>query len=125
LTSARPNPDKINYIRVAATGRHPGSRRWPIYDYNTLGLKNMLVVDDVTTFGKGVADNFQKKFEELGGKVTARRGRQGHDRLQLDHHQRQGSNPDWRLLRWRRDLRCGLLLKQLRQQGLNDPVHRT
>ena len=45
-----------------------------IYDYNTLGLKNMLIVDDVTTFGKGVADNFQKKFEELGGKVVLRQG---------------------------------------------------
>ena len=45
-----------------------------VYDYNTLGLKKLLIVDDVTTFGKGVADNFQKKYEELGGTVVLRQG---------------------------------------------------
>lgn len=66
-------PDRINYIRVAATDDIQGPAM-AIYDYNTLGLKNLLIVDDVTTFGKGVADNFQKKFEELGGKVVLRQG---------------------------------------------------
>src|SRR4029079_3524570 len=50
------NPDKINYLRGAESDVIQGPAM-AIYDYNTLGLKNMLVVDDVTTFGKGVADN--------------------------------------------------------------------
>jgi branched-chain amino acid transport system substrate-binding protein len=73
LDFRKTNPDKINYIRVAATDDIQGPAM-AIYAFNTLGLKNLLVVDDVTTFGKGVADNFQKKYEELGGKVVLRQG---------------------------------------------------
>lgn len=73
LDYRKSNPDRINYIRVAATDDIQGPAM-AIYDYNTLGLKSMLIVDDVTTFGKGVADNFQRKYEELGGKVVLRQG---------------------------------------------------
>ena len=77
-----------------------------VYAFNTLGLKNILVIDDVTTFGKGVADTFQAKFEELGGTVVDRVGaRSGHHRLQRDHHRGQGQATPRRLLRRRRDLR--------------------
>jgi branched-chain amino acid transport system substrate-binding protein len=73
LAFRKTNPDKINYIRVAATDDIQGPAM-AIYAFNTLSLKNLLIVDDVTTFGKGVADNFQKKYEELGGKVVLRQG---------------------------------------------------
>ena len=87
----------------------------------------MLVVDDVTTFGKGVADNFQKKFKELGGKVSRDGAAKDTTRLQLDHHQPpRPATPDGVYYGGVvRDRRCGLLLKQLRQAGLEDPVHRS
>ena len=92
-----------------------------IYAYNTLGLKNMLVVDDVTTFGKGVADNFQKKFESLGGKVT--RVGAGKDTTDFNSiiTNAKASNPDGVYYGGVVTSGGGLLLKQLRQQGLTIP----
>src|SRR6476469_6117743 len=120
LDFRKANPDKINYIRVAATDDIQGPAM-AIYDYNTLGLKNMLVVDDVTTFGKGVADNFQKKFEELGGKVT--RVGAGKDTTDFKSiiTNAKTSNPDGVYYGGVVTSGAGLLLKQLRQQGLNIP----
>ena len=37
-----------------------------------LGLKKAFVVDDSTPYGEGLADEFAKKFEELGGTVLGR-----------------------------------------------------
>ena len=92
-----------------------------IYDYNTLGLKNMLVVDDVTTFGKGVADNFQKKFEALGGNVI----RVGAAADTTDFNpiitDAKTKNPDGVYYGGVVTSGAGLLLKQLRQQGLTIP----
>ena len=116
-------PDRINYIRVAATDDIQGPAM-AIYAYNTLGLKNLLIVDDVTTFGKGVADNFQKKFEELGGTVADRVGAGArHDRLQRDHHRRQGQEPGRRLLRRRRHLRWRPAPQADAPAGPDHPVH--
>jgi branched-chain amino acid transport system substrate-binding protein len=64
-------PDRINYIRVATTDDIQGPAM-AVYAYETLGLRNMLIVDDVTTFGTGVANNFQTQFESLGGTTAAR-----------------------------------------------------
>jgi branched-chain amino acid transport system substrate-binding protein len=66
-------PDRINYIRVATTDDVQGPAG-ASYAFNDLGKKNALIVDDQTTFGKGVADNFQKQFESLGGTVAQRVG---------------------------------------------------
>lgn len=40
--------------------------------YNTLGLKSAAVVDDSTPYGEGLAAEFAKAFEALGGKVTSK-----------------------------------------------------
>ncbi len=37
--------------------------------YNKLGFKTAVVIDDSTPYGEGLAAEFAKKFEELGGKV--------------------------------------------------------
>jgi len=37
--------------------------------FNELGFKTAVVVDDSTPYGEGLAAEFAKKFEELGGKV--------------------------------------------------------
>ena len=65
------NPDKINYIRLAA----PDSIQGPAgadYTYTDLGAKNVYILDDTEAFGVGVGDSFSARFTELGGTVTKR-----------------------------------------------------
>lgn len=115
------HPDRINYIRVAATDDIQGPAM-AVYAYNTLGLKNLLVIDDVTTFGTGVADNFQKKFEELGG-TTAQRVGAPPDTTDFNGiiTAAKDKNPDGVYYGGVVTSGGGLLLKQLRQQGLTIP----
>jgi branched-chain amino acid transport system substrate-binding protein len=115
------HPDRIAYIRVAATDDIQGPAM-SVYAYNTLGLKNLLIVDDVTTFGKGVADTFQAKWEELGGKVAARVGA-GADTTDFNAiiTDAMTKNPDGVYYGGVVTSGAGLLLKQMRQQGLNVP----
>ena len=120
-TSARPSRTRstTSASRPRTTSR---ARRWRSYAYNNLGLKNMLIVDDVTTFGKGVADNFQKKFEALGGKVDPRsapaRTPPTSTAIITDA---KAKNPDGVYYGGVVTSGGGLLLKQLRQQGLTIP----
>ncbi len=114
-------PERINYIRVAATDDIQGPAM-ATYAYNNLGLRNMLIVDDVTTFGKGVADNFQVKWEELGGTVADRVGA-GPDTTDFNGiiTAAKGKNPDGVYYGGVVTSGAGLLLKQMRQQGLTIP----
>lgn len=114
-------PDRINYIRVAATDDIQGPAM-ATYAFEKLGLKNMLIVDDVTTFGKGVADNFQKKWEALGGTVAARVGA-GPDTTDFNGiiTAAKSKNPDGVYYGGVVTSGAGLLLKQMRQQGLDIP----
>jgi branched-chain amino acid transport system substrate-binding protein len=63
------NPDKISYIRVAASDAFQGPGLAD-YAFNKLGLRNMFVLDDQTGFGVGVSDTFEAQFELFGGSVT-------------------------------------------------------
>jgi branched-chain amino acid transport system substrate-binding protein len=116
-------PDRINYVRVAATDSLQGPAMAD-YDYNTLGLKNLLIVDDVTTFGKGVADAFQAKFEELGGKVVLRQGAPA-DTTDfngiISSQAVTADPPDGVYYGGVVTSGAGLFLKQLRQAGLTIP----
>jgi branched-chain amino acid transport system substrate-binding protein len=47
----------------------PGLARWL---YDKLGKRRTVVLDDATTYGKGLADGFAKGFEEKGGAVLNR-----------------------------------------------------
>jgi len=60
-----------NYFRIAGTDDVQGPAM-AVYAYQTLKLTNVAVFSDNETFGKGVADNFQKKWVALGGKVAVR-----------------------------------------------------
>lgn len=40
------------------------------YTYNTLGKKNVVIFNEVSDYGQGLAAAFQKEFEALGGKVV-------------------------------------------------------
>jgi branched-chain amino acid transport system substrate-binding protein len=66
-------PDKINYVRVATTDDIQGPAVAQ-YAFQDLGLKNVAIIDDLTVYGKGIADAFTAEFEKLGGKVVGREG---------------------------------------------------
>jgi branched-chain amino acid transport system substrate-binding protein len=114
-------PERINYIRVAATDDIQGPAM-ATYAYEKLSLKNLLIVDDVTTFGKGVADNFEKKWKELGGTVADRVGA-GPDTTDFNGiiTAAKAKNPDGVYYGGVVTSGAGLLLKQMRQQGLTIP----
>ena len=44
------------------------------YVKNDLGLSRVVVLDDQTTYGRGIAEEFEKKFKELGGEVLRHDG---------------------------------------------------
>ncbi len=114
-------PTRINYIRVATTDDVQGPAM-SVYAFKTLGLKNLLIVDDVTTFGKGVADTFQASWVALGGKVADRVGA-GADTTDFNGiiTAAKPKNPDGVYYGGVVTSGAGLLLKQLRQQGLTIP----
>jgi branched-chain amino acid transport system substrate-binding protein len=66
-------PEQRNYFRFAAPDDIQGPAM-AVYDYEELGAKTVYILDDTEAFGAGVADEFQKKFEELGGTVLKRDG---------------------------------------------------
>jgi branched-chain amino acid transport system substrate-binding protein len=73
LDIRKTNPTKINYVRVVTTddNQGPAAAR---YILEKLGQKTVYIIDSTDTFGKGIADNFQKYFEANGGTVVARDG---------------------------------------------------
>ncbi|MDQ6721659.1 MAG: branched-chain amino acid ABC transporter substrate-binding protein [Candidatus Dormibacteraeota bacterium] len=62
LRSGNPN----NYFRVVTTDDFQGPAM-STYAYNTLKVTKVAVLDDSTVFGTGIANNFEKKFQALGG----------------------------------------------------------
>jgi branched-chain amino acid transport system substrate-binding protein len=42
--------------------------------FSKLGKRSIVVIDDRTTYGKGLADELERKFRSLGGKVLSRDG---------------------------------------------------
>jgi branched-chain amino acid transport system substrate-binding protein len=73
LDIRKANPDKINYVRVVTTDDNQGPAAAK-YILENLGKKNVYIIDDTETFGKGIADNFQKYLEANGGTTVARDG---------------------------------------------------
>src|SRR5262249_25980263 len=73
LDIRKTNPTKINYVRVVTTddNQGPAAAR---YILQNLNIKSVYIVDSTDTFGKGIADNFQKYFTDNGGTVVARDG---------------------------------------------------
>ena len=60
-----------NYFRIAGTDDQQGPAM-AVYAHDELKFTTVAVFSDNETFGKGVADNFQKKWTALGGKVAVR-----------------------------------------------------
>jgi branched-chain amino acid transport system substrate-binding protein len=118
----RPNhQDRIAYVRVAATDDIQGPAM-AVYAFSTLGLKNILVIHDVTTFGQGVAETFRDRFQELGGTVADFVGAPP-DTTDFNAIVTAGAskNPDGVYYGGVVTSGAGLLLKQMRQQGMDIP----
>jgi len=74
----RPAGHPNNYFRVAATDNRQGPAVAD-YAYDVLHLKKVAVASDNETYGKGIADNFQKEFEKKAGSSSATVARQDFD----------------------------------------------
>jgi branched-chain amino acid transport system substrate-binding protein len=73
LDIRKANPTKINYVRVVTTDDNQGPAAAK-YILEELGKKSVYIIDSTDTFGKGIADNFQKYLEANGGTTVARDG---------------------------------------------------
>ncbi len=72
-TDLRPtHPDKIAYVRLAATDDIQGAGGADIA-YTIAGKKTVYVADDTQTYGKGIADSFSDAYTKLGGKLVGTR----------------------------------------------------
>lgn len=74
LDLRKSNPTRIAFFRVCTTDDIQGPAGAD-YALMKLNKKAAYIVDDNETYGKGVADNFEKEFTAKGGKVL------GHDHL--------------------------------------------
>jgi len=120
LDVRKANPDKINYVRVATTDDVQGPAGAQ-YAYNDLGARNALIIDDTETFGKGVADQFEKEFTSLGGTVVDRVGAPGST---TDYTSiltaAKSKNPDVVYFGGVTTTGGGVLRKQMAQAGMGD-----
>ena len=78
ITPASTNPEISRqgfdtFFRVCATDdvQAPAAAE---FVWNKLGKRKIAILDDQTTYGKGIADEFQKRFKFLGGEVLLRNG---------------------------------------------------
>ena len=78
ITPASTNPDLSKqgyktFFRVAATDDVQGPKGAQ-YAAKTLKIKSIFVIDDKTTYGKGLADEFEKAARKLGIKILGHEG---------------------------------------------------
>ena len=73
LDVRKTNPTKINYVRVVTTDDYQGPAAAQ-YLIQKLGKKNIYIIDDTETFGKGIADAFAGEVTKEGATVAARDG---------------------------------------------------
>jgi branched-chain amino acid transport system substrate-binding protein len=78
ITPASTNPDISRqgfdtFFRVCATDDVQGPAAAE-FVYSKLGLRRVAIVDDKTTYGQGLTDQFEKVFKRLGGAVLSHDG---------------------------------------------------
>ncbi len=73
LDVRKAHPTAINYFRVCPTDDLQGPVA-AIYAYKSLKARKVAILDDTETYGKGIADEFEKEFKRLGGKVLSHDG---------------------------------------------------
>ncbi len=91
------------------------------YAYKTLNLKKAVVIHDKQAFGQGVAEQFAKLFQSLGGTVTSINGiTHGDTDFSAVVTKIKGEAPD-SIYFGGTQVDGGLLLKQIRAQGMKQP----
>jgi branched-chain amino acid transport system substrate-binding protein len=115
------NLDKRNYFRLAAPDDIQGPAM-ATFDYEELGARTAYVLDDTEAFGKGVADQFQTKFEELGGTVVKRDGQKYSSDVDYTSlfNAAKALNPDVVYFGGTQVTGGGLARKQMVQAGMGD-----
>ncbi|MBI3316033.1 MAG: branched-chain amino acid ABC transporter substrate-binding protein [Candidatus Omnitrophica bacterium] len=78
ITPASTNPEISRqgfdtFFRMCATDDVQGPTA-AHFVYDRLKIRKIAVIDDKTTYGKGLADEFEKKFKALGGTVVSHDG---------------------------------------------------
>jgi len=73
LDVRKAHPDQINYFRVCPTDDLQGPVA-AIYAFKNLKARKVAILDDTETYGKGIADEFEKQFKKMGGKVLSHDG---------------------------------------------------
>jgi branched-chain amino acid transport system substrate-binding protein len=73
LDIRKAHPDAINYVRVVTTDDNQGPAAAK-FVLDELKKTKVYIIDSTDTFGKGIADNFQKYLEANGGTTVARDG---------------------------------------------------
>ena len=61
------------FYRACATDDLQG-RAGAKFAFQTLGLRKAYVIDDMTTYGRGLANEFKRAFNSLGGEVVSHEG---------------------------------------------------
>ncbi len=69
----RPSGKPNNYFRTVTTDDIQGPAGAD-FAFNELKKKKVYILNDQQTFGKGIADNFEKRFKSIGGTVIANVG---------------------------------------------------
>ena len=78
ITPASTNPDLskqgfATFFRTAATDDVQGPKG-ALFAVKKAGIKKIYVIDDKTTYGKGLADEFEKEAKKLGAEVLGHEG---------------------------------------------------
>ncbi len=78
ISPASTNPDISRqgfdtFFRVCPTDDVQGPTA-AVFAFSKLNVRKIAVIDDKTTYGKGLADEFAKKFQSLGGTVLSHDG---------------------------------------------------
>jgi branched-chain amino acid transport system substrate-binding protein len=122
LDLRKTHPDQINYFRVCTTDDIQG----PVgadYAFKTLKARKIAILDDQETYGKGIADNFEKEFKRLGGTVLSHDGiPKGTQDFHAILTKIKSENPDLLFFGGVTTTGGGLVRKQMPDVGLNIPM---
>lgn len=112
------HPNDIAYFRVCTTDDYQGPAGAD-YSFKTLNKKAAFIIDDNETYGKGIADEFEKRFTADGGKVL------GHEHLSANQQdfkalltKAKATNPDMIYFGGVTTTGGGLLRKQMTDVGM-------
>jgi len=121
LDVRKAHPDQINYFRVCPTDDLQG----PVaadFAYQNLRARKVAILDDQETYGKGIADEFEKQFKKRGGTVLSHDGiPKGTQDFHAILTKIKSENPDLLFFGGVTTTGGGLIRKQMPDVGLKIP----